>query len=925
MASNVVGFVIRVRDLASQGLNRLGRSILSLGSGFRQVGTWVRNATREWRESHARMSTIARRFSSATGSMLGKIGLGFTNMSAQVTAAGAAIVGFATKAARSIRETELLSRRLGDSFNTLRQLSGAALAEGAEADDLQSALGDLQQRALTAQDDFANWGIAIKDANGEMLSASELLMNVADRMATTTNATQALAMADELMSDAGRRLLPVLIDGSAALREKMKAADAAGWSVSETARIMSDELMTSMRGFRRGLAELSEAILESVGPDMIQVIDGFNQGFRNAAAEIRQSGEGIRRVFIRVLKFIEIVLEYGPMIVQWGSSIAAGLSLASGVVSVFSGNVVAAIQSLLGVLSFGSIAFSTWYLEIEKGTDKLAEFIRETRQATEAQAALNRKLNQGREPLVNRINSDVGRVLRVTENAFNATQERIAQIDLLIADMGRSSVGQDALAETRRLYDEGVQLARENMRRRLDIRRSLAQGLRERSPAIRAAVREPDSLSGGSLTSQTLALAVAEANKIGKESKNAAAAMRRAKESGDELLIAIFEAFPETGQTIRTGHQESQAGLIGNIYDEIVKLDRGTKEAISSANRAASAFRQLLSIDTTKSVEIQQQFDPTNEGVGLAQAQQDALRVRLDAAKFEADERVRIAREAVEAISVLEDQIREARDETVRRALAGALKKRTEQVEQATEAAREMQAIDRALLQAGEVVGKTQAANEERRHQQALENGRRVLALGDQIGSSISNVFSGLASGTMNAGQAMVQVLNTVLQTVLQVAVASIKAAALETGAKSASSVAATPFIGPALAVGALSAGVGLVMALLNQLPSAHTGLLAASLSGTSASALMAPMPGRSSGAEGLLRVRGEETIRTRGQEQALQRDLADSRGGNVTVIQNVNTLTPPTGPDLRAWRRNADRIAEGYGVASRRARVRRS
>lgn len=96
----------------------------------------------------------------------------------------------------------------------------------------------------------------------------------------------------------------------------------------------------------------------------------------------------------------------------------------------------------------------------------------------------------------------------------------------------------------------------------------------------------------------------------------------------------------------------------------------------------------------------------------------------------------------------------------------------------------------------------------------------------ERIGEQVMTTFEALGTGQKKVGDVIKGVTKDVLKSVLQAAIKSITASAYSTGAKAAESQAATPVIGPALAAGAMAAGIGMVLALVDRLPSAAGGML---------------------------------------------------------------------------------------------------
>lgn len=131
------------------------------------------------------------------------------------------------------QETEKWAKALGVTTQELEELNFASERFGADSEDVADFLKELAIRANDAKDgseDMANafrrLGVRITDANGKVRPSIDLFNEVADGIEKTQNAAERTFLVDTLGSDAGTRLLPLLLKGSkgiAGLREEARA------------------------------------------------------------------------------------------------------------------------------------------------------------------------------------------------------------------------------------------------------------------------------------------------------------------------------------------------------------------------------------------------------------------------------------------------------------------------------------------------------------------------------------------------------------------------------------------------------------------------------------------------------------------------------------------------------------------------------
>lgn len=153
-------------------------------------------------------------------------------------AAVGAAIGFGTFASfvdetiAGAQEIDRMSRSLGLSTERLQQWQAVAARTGVPVDDIRDGFQDLAVRineAATGTGEgaevFRELNIEAKNLDGSLRPTEDVMFELADGLANLEDATKRTALADDLLSDAGFRLIPVLEQGSEALRKQLKEAE----------------------------------------------------------------------------------------------------------------------------------------------------------------------------------------------------------------------------------------------------------------------------------------------------------------------------------------------------------------------------------------------------------------------------------------------------------------------------------------------------------------------------------------------------------------------------------------------------------------------------------------------------------------------------------------------------------------------------
>lgn len=202
---------------------------------------------------------------------------------AGILAAGAVAKGFsniAFAAAKAGDEVAKTSKQLGINAQALQELRFAADLAGVEGATFAQGLGVLQKNARDASlgsktmaDAFKTVGVNVKNADGTLKSAEVLIGEISDGMAGMTDSTERTGVALTLMGRTGKRLIPFLEQGSAAINEQRKEAIALGGVMSDELLKQSEELIDAQTRWGRATQGVRNAIAKLLLPSLTATIN----------------------------------------------------------------------------------------------------------------------------------------------------------------------------------------------------------------------------------------------------------------------------------------------------------------------------------------------------------------------------------------------------------------------------------------------------------------------------------------------------------------------------------------------------------------------------------------------------------------------------------------------------------------------------
>ena len=227
------------------------------------------------------------------GMLMSKLQSGFSSfenlLTVGIAGTGAGLLALSKNVSSAASNLDKDSKRLGLGPEMIQGLTYSADLVGTQKDRLMDALKDFGERTQDANllgggeavEAFKIMGMNIKDANGNLKTNTQLLSESADWFAQNTDERKKILVADKLFADAGYDMIPMLNQGSEALRDQAKEARDLGLILSQDtikSSVKFEKSLTRLWSFIRGLSL-------QIGSKMIPILDKLTQGWSAYASK----------------------------------------------------------------------------------------------------------------------------------------------------------------------------------------------------------------------------------------------------------------------------------------------------------------------------------------------------------------------------------------------------------------------------------------------------------------------------------------------------------------------------------------------------------------------------------------------------------------------------------------------------------------
>lgn len=224
----------------------------------------------------------------------------------------AGLAAFARNAVSAAGAIGEVAEQIGITTDALQVLQFASVQSGVSAEELERALAtltrtiaDAEQGSGDAAARFERFGIAFRDAGGNVRATEAILGDVADAMSRLESPTERAALATAVFGDRlGQRMIPALVGGRSALEEFERQARASG-------QVLDEDTVRAARRAADNIAALQrtgEVFARNLALTVVPAIDAAGQALNRWLFGISSAERG---------------LEIGRQVVALGQQIAA--------------------------------------------------------------------------------------------------------------------------------------------------------------------------------------------------------------------------------------------------------------------------------------------------------------------------------------------------------------------------------------------------------------------------------------------------------------------------------------------------------------------------------------------------------------------------------------------------------------------------
>jgi hypothetical protein len=198
-----------------------------------------------------------------------------------------------------------MSRRLGVSVETLSAFDHVARLGGTDIMTMGNALKLLAKNAYestsaggglaTAKRAFDALGVSVTDTGGNMKSVEQIFLDVADAVQNEGDELKRSALAQEAFGRSGLYVIPILEQGSAAIREQIKEAHDFGSAWTRTNSRLAEEFKNAQERVRASIDGVKNAIA-------VQLLPAITEYANKLAQFIAKHRDEVARAAITIIK-----------------------------------------------------------------------------------------------------------------------------------------------------------------------------------------------------------------------------------------------------------------------------------------------------------------------------------------------------------------------------------------------------------------------------------------------------------------------------------------------------------------------------------------------------------------------------------------------------------------------------------------------
>lgn len=262
---------------------------------------------------------------------------GFSKLKAAATAVvGVLVAGkvaktisnITTQAAAMADQIDKTSKRLGVNAMALQELQFAANLAGASNADVTTGLRTLARTADEAAsgsaeyaDEFRRLGVRVRDSSGRLKSAEVLITEMADGMGRLQTDTERVAVAQKLLGRGGTMLIPLLVQGTEAIKAQREEARELGLFDEDLIELGVD-LTDTNRRMAQVMTAVKNVIAKALLPGIIKTKKAIIDWYKANKDWIRQRlGTIVRRLAESVGRLLRFAVRITRAFIDWAESL----------------------------------------------------------------------------------------------------------------------------------------------------------------------------------------------------------------------------------------------------------------------------------------------------------------------------------------------------------------------------------------------------------------------------------------------------------------------------------------------------------------------------------------------------------------------------------------------------------------------------
>lgn len=283
---------------------------------------------------------------------------------AALVGAGKAIWDAAKATAEHGDEIDKGAQKLQISTDLYQKLGYAASMSGADIEDVKkgvinitNALADMNNGVANASAKWDVIGVSLTDADGNLKSTEDVLLDTIDALASMEDETQRNAAANDIFGKNYSELLPLLNSGADGISELMQEAEDYGMIMSEDAVKASADFSDALERLNDTFRGLKEGAMGELLPSLTEIINGISSILAGDMTGTEKIREGIQNLIAALNNAI-------PDIVSFIGSVAEAVIVAAPeILRSLSDGIVNALPELMPAIIDTVVAIAEFLME----------------------------------------------------------------------------------------------------------------------------------------------------------------------------------------------------------------------------------------------------------------------------------------------------------------------------------------------------------------------------------------------------------------------------------------------------------------------------------------------------------------------------------------------------------------------------------